>query len=50
MTKSKQGSGKRPLQERNFEVVVNYITINEDQLLRISRESITALKHVLDTT
>ena len=47
MTKSKQGSGKKHLQERNFEVVVNHITINEDQLPRVSRESITALKHVL---
>ena len=40
MTKSKQGSGKRHLQERNFEIVVNHITINEDQLPRVSRESI----------
>ena len=46
MTESKQGSGKRQLQERNFEIVVNHITINEDQLPRVSRESITALKHV----
>ena len=46
MTKSKQGSGKRQLQERNFEVVVNHITINEDQLPRVSRDSITALKQV----
>ena len=30
MTKSKPGSGKR--QDRNFEIVVNHITINEDQL------------------
>ena len=30
--KSKQGSGKRQLQERNFEVIVNHITINEDRL------------------
>ena len=47
MTKFKQGSGKRPLQERNFEVIVNHIIINEDQLPRISQESITALKHVV---
>ena len=46
MTRSKQGSGKRQLQERNFKVVVNHMTINEDQLPRVSRESITALKHV----
>ena len=46
MTKSKQGSDKRQLQERNFEIVVNHITIKEDQLPRISQESITALKHV----
>ena len=46
MTKSKQGSGKRQLQERNFEVVVHHMTINEDQLPRVSRESITALKHI----
>ncbi len=28
--KSKPGNGRR--QERNFEIVVNHITINEDQL------------------
>ena len=52
MTKSKQGSGNRQLQERgkkNFEIVVNHITINEDQLPRVSRESITALKACLWT-
>ena len=46
MTKSKQGSGKRQLQERKFEIVVNHITINEDQLPQVSRESVTALKRV----
>ena len=46
MTKSKQGSGTRQLQERNFEIVVNHITINEDQLPQVSRESVTALKRV----
>ena len=30
MTESKQGSGKRQLQERNFEIVVNHITINDE--------------------
>ena len=43
---SKQGSGKRPLQERNFEIVVNHITINEDQLPQVSRQSTAALKNV----
>ena len=43
---SKQGSGKRPLQERNFEIVVNHITIYEDQLPRASRQSMAALKNV----
>ena len=43
---SKQGSGKRPLQERNFEIVVNHIKINEDQLPQVSRQSVTALKNV----
>ena len=43
---SKQGSGKRPLQERNFEIVVNHITTNEDQLPQVSRQSIAALKNV----
>ena len=43
--KSKQGSGKRQLQERNSEVVVNHITINEDQLLQVSRQSLAALKN-----
>ena len=46
MTESKPGSSKRQLQERNFEVVVNHTTIDENQLPRVSRESITALKHV----
>ena len=44
--KSKQGSSKRQLQERNFEIVVNHITINEDQLLQVSRQSLEALKKV----
>ncbi len=48
--KSKQGSAKRQLQERNFEIVVNHITINEDQLPRVSQDSVAALKDVLDTT
>ena len=43
---SKQGSGKRPLQERNFEIVVNHITANEDQLPQVSRQSVAALKNV----
>ena len=34
MMKSKQGSGKRL--ERNFEIVVNHININEDQLPQVS--------------
>ena len=42
---SKQGSGKRPLQERNFEIVVNHITTNEDQLPQVSRQSMAALKN-----
>ena len=44
MTKSKPGSGKR--QDRNFEIVVNHITINEDQLPQVSRQSMAALKDV----
>ena len=44
MTKSKPGSGKR--QDRNFEVVVNHITTNEDQLPQVSRQSMAALKDV----
>eukprot|EP00891_Asterochloris_glomerata_P008832 jgi/Astpho2/8832/Aster-05468 len=44
MTKTKPGSGKR--QDRNFEIVVNHITTNEDQLLQISRQSLAALKDV----
>ena len=46
MMNSKQGSGKRPLQERNFEIVVNHITINEDQLPQVSRQSMAALKNI----
>ena len=42
---SKQGSSKRPLQERNFEIVVNHITTNEDQLPQVSRQSMAALKN-----
>ena len=42
---SKQGS-KRPLQERNFEIVVTHITTNEDQLPQVLRESVAALKNV----
>ena len=41
---SKQGSGKRPLQERNFKLLS--ITINEDQLPQVSRQSVAALKNV----
>ena len=44
MMKSKPGSGKR--QDRNFEIVVNHITINEDQLPQFSRQSMAALKDV----
>ena len=44
MTKTKPGSGKR--QDRNFEIVVNHITTNEDQLLQILRQSLAALKDV----
>ena len=43
---SKQGSGKRPSQERNFEIFVNHININEDQLPEVSRQSVAALKDV----
>ena len=42
--KSKPGSGKR--QDRNFEIVVNHITINEDLLPQVSRQSVAALKNV----
>ena len=42
---SKQGS-KRPLQERNFEIVVNHINTSEDQLPQVSRQSVAALKNV----
>ena len=42
--KSKPGSGKR--QERNFEIVVNHITTNEDQLPQVLRQSMAALKAV----
>ena len=44
MTKCKPGSGKR--QDRNFEIVVNHITINEDQLPQVSRQSMAALQDV----
>ena len=44
MTKSKQGSGKRQLQERNFEIVVNHITINEDVLTSCLRARGRALQ------
>ena len=44
--KSKQGSGKRPLQVRNFEIVVNHITITEGQLPQVSQQSMAALKRV----
>eukprot|EP00891_Asterochloris_glomerata_P001634 jgi/Astpho2/1634/Aster-08270 len=44
MTKSKPGSGKR--QDRNFELVVNHITINEDQLPQVSRQSMAALQDI----
>ena len=44
MMKSKPSSGKR--QDRNFEIVVNHITINEDQLPQVSRQSMAALKDV----
>eukprot|EP00891_Asterochloris_glomerata_P004307 jgi/Astpho2/4307/Aster-07398 len=40
--KFKPGSSKR--QDRNFEVVVNHITTNEDQLPQVSRQSMAALK------
>ena len=42
--KSKPGSGKR--QERDFEIVVNHITTDEDQLPQVSRQSMAALKTV----
>ena len=42
--KSKPGSGKR--QERNFEIVVNHITTNEDQPPQVSQQSMAALKTV----
>ena len=45
MMKSQPGSGKR--QDRNFEIVVNHITINEDQLPQVSRQSMVALNNVL---
>ena len=44
MMKSKPGSGKR--QDRNFEVVVNHITINKDQLPQVSRQSMVAREDV----
>ena len=37
---SKQDSGKKQLQERNFDIVVNQITTNGDQLPQVSRQSI----------
>ena len=43
--KSKPGSSKR--QDRNFEIVVNHITTNEDQLPQVSRQSMAALQDVL---
>ena len=42
--KSKQRSGKRL--ERNFEIVVNHININGDQLPQVSQQSVAALKDV----
>ena len=42
--KSKPGSSKR--QDRNFEIVVNHITTNEDQLPQILRQSMAALQDV----
>ena len=44
MANSKPGSGKR--QERNFEIVVNHITISEDLLPQVSRQSVVALQNV----
>ena len=44
MANSTPGSGKR--QERNFEIVVNHITISEDLLPQVSRQSVAALKNV----
>ena len=41
---SKPGSGER--QERSFEMFVNHITTNEDQLAQVSRQSMAALKDV----
>ena len=37
---------QRQRQDRNFEIVVNHITTNEDQLLQVSRQSLVALKDV----
>ena len=48
MTKSKPGSGER--QDRNFEIVVNHITINEDQLPQFLHQSMAALKDVFGHT
>ena len=42
--KSKPGSSQR--QDRNFEIVVNHITTNEDQLPQVSRQSMAALQDV----
>ena len=44
MANSLPGSGKR--QERNFEIVVNHITISEDLLPQVLRQSVAALKNV----
>ena len=48
MMKSKPGSGKR--QDRNFEIVVNHISINEAPLPQVSRQSLAALKNVYGHT
>ena len=42
--KSKPGSNRR--QERNFEIVVNHIITNEDQLPQVSQQSMAALNTV----
>ena len=44
MADLKPGSGKR--QERNFEIVVNHITISKDLLPQVSQQSVVALKNV----
>ena len=43
--KSKAGSGKR--QECIFGMDVNHITLNEDQLPQVSRQSVAALRDVV---